>query len=175
MAARVASHSATVAASQASKPARCALRRSATACLPPAMRSSRLFSLPWSSGLRMRRIGAVSLTLPSRPPWVVLRKNAPWRRSPWRDGVELVVVADRAVRGQAQPHLGRWSRRGRARSAEVLLVDRAALVGGDVAAVEAGGDLLLALGCGSRSPASCSMVNWSKGWLLLKALITQSR
>ena len=43
-------------------------------------------------------------------------------------------------------------------------------------AVEAGGDLLVrASAFGSRSPASCSIVNWSNGRSRLKASMTQSR
>ena len=58
--------------------------------------------------------------------------------------VELVVVADRAARGEAHPdaHGGLGAVDGVAE--EQLFVDRAAFAGGDVATVEAAGDALLA-------------------------------
>ena len=89
--------------------------------------------------------------------------------------VELVVVAYSAVGRQAEPDL----RHGLGAVAgvvdQVLLGNCAALVGGHVAAIEARSDLLVELRPGSKSPASCSIVNWSKGMLRLNALITQSR
>ena len=60
-----------------------------------------------------------------------------------RERVELVVVADRAAGGQAEPDLRRRLGAVAGVEDEVFLVDRAALVGRDVAAVEAGGDLLI--------------------------------
>ena len=93
-----------------------------------------------------------------------------------RDRVVLVVVAAGAADGQAEED-GADGVDAVDHVADVdLLVDRAALAGGDVAAVEAGGDLSArASRSGSRSPASCSMTNRSNGMLRLNALMTQSR
>ena len=95
-------------------------------------------------GLGTGMIGGVSWMLPSI---AVLRRVVEERRQRvellLRDRVELVVVADRAAGGQAEPDLRDGLGAVAGVEDEVLLGDRAALVGRDVAAVEAGGDLLV--------------------------------
>ena len=60
-----------------------------------------------------------------------------------RERIELVIVADGAAGGQAEPDLAGGLGAVAGVEHEVLLVDRAAFVGRDVAAVEAGGDALI--------------------------------
>ena len=57
----------------------------------------------------------------------------------------------------------------------VLVGDRSALEVDHVIAVEARRHFLSRVAFGSRSPASCSTMNWSNGRLRLNALMTQSR
>ena len=93
-----------------------------------------------------------------------------------RDRVVLVIVAACALDAQSQEgaservdpidHVFR----------PVLLRDDAALLALHVVAVEAGREqLLLRRRSGSRSPASCQVMNVSNGRLRLNAEITQSR
>ena len=67
-----------------------------------------------------------------------------------RERIELVIVADGAAGRQAQPDLRR--RLGAVARVEhqVLFGDRAAFVGRDVAAIEAGGDLLVERAVGQQ-------------------------
>ena len=89
-------------------------------------------------------IGGVSFTLPSI---ALLRRVVEERRQlvelALRERVELVIVAHRAAGRQAHPHLRRRLRAVARVEHGVLFVDRAAFAGRDVAAVEAGADLLL--------------------------------
>ncbi len=66
--------------------------------------------------------------------------------------IKLVVVAHRAPGGQAHPHLRGGLGAVAGIEHQVLLADRASLVGGDVAAVEAGGHLLLERGAREQVP-----------------------
>ena len=60
-----------------------------------------------------------------------------------RERIELVVVADRAAGRQAQPDLRGGFGAVAVVEHEIFFVDRAAFAGGDVAAIEARGDLLI--------------------------------
>ena len=105
-------------------------------------------------------IGGVSLMLPSIGGLRrVVEERGQLIELSLADRIELVIVADGTAGRQAEPDLRR--RLGAIARVEhqVLFVDRAAFVGGDVAAVEARGDLLVERALGSRSPASCSIVN----------------
>ena len=88
-----------------------------------------------------------------------------------RDRVVLVVVALGAAQRQAEPDLAeRVGAIDVVADDELLGVGAALLVEARVA-VEAGGDLLLERRrSGSRSPASCSMVNWSNGMLRVEGV-----
>ena len=68
------------------------------------------------------------------------------------DRVELVIVACRAVGGEPEPHPRRGGDPVVGVVREVFLFDGTALVGGHVAPVEPGGDLLLFAGPGQQVP-----------------------
>ena len=67
-----------------------------------------------------------------------------------RDGVKLVVVAHGAAGGQAHPHRHGGFRAVHGIAKDELLIDAATLAGRHVAAVEAGGDLLVHRGIGQQ-------------------------
>ena len=89
--------------------------------------------------------------------------------------VILVIVAAGALEGQRHEGGAEGVDAVRNTVLPEFLQHGAALLGLAVDAVEGGGEALVRVGFSSRSPASCSVMNWSKGRLLLKALITQSR
>ena len=60
-----------------------------------------------------------------------------------RQRVVLMVVADRAARGQAEPNLGGGRRAFDGVPIDEFGFDRAAFAGGDIAAIESGGDQLI--------------------------------
>ncbi len=86
-----------------------------------------------------------------------------------------MIVTARAVEGLPEPHRAVVSTRSAVYSGEELIGDDAALLVQHVIAVKAGGHFLVQRRPGRRSPASCSIVNWSKGLFSLKARMTQSR
>ena len=63
-----------------------------------------------------------------------------------RDGIKLVIVTHGAACGQAHPHGHRGIRAVHGVAIDELLIDAAAFAGGDVAAIEARGDLLILRG-----------------------------
>ena len=69
---------------------------------------------------------------------------------PRADRIELVVVADRTVRGEAEPDGGGGLDSVAGVVREVLVFDGATLVGGHVAPVESGGDALVVGGLGEE-------------------------
>ncbi len=92
-----------------------------------------------------------------------------------RDGVEFVVVADAAPQRESKKHgSGRLDAVDRVPDVK-LLVDRPPFAGRDVATIKTGRHRWSIVGCGSKSPASCSTVNWSYGSLELNDRINQSR
>ena len=90
-----------------------------------------------------------------------------------RVGIELVVVALAAAERGPQPDLAQVAHAVGIVLVQVLLRPARPLRARFAAGGCSRGDLLIDMvGSGSRSPASCSMVNWSNGWLSLNDLIT---
>ena len=89
-------------------------------------------------------IGGVFLMLPSIAACVVLLKNAASLvELALRERIELVIVANRAAGRQAEPDFATRFRAIAGVEHEIFFGDRTTFVGGDVAAIEARGDLLI--------------------------------
>ena len=93
-----------------------------------------------------------------------------------RERVELVAVALGALDRQPEDALADRVHAVEHRlHAELLGIDAPFLVDHRVAQEAGGHELVLRRRPGSRSPAICSMMNWSYGRSRLRALMTQSR
>jgi hypothetical protein len=86
-----------------------------------------------------------------------------------------VVVADGAAGGEPHPDGDGGGGAIDGVAEDELLVDAAALAGGDVAAVESGGDLLVQGGLGQKIAGELPDGELVEGQVALKARTTQSR